>query len=159
AALPARQAYLDGELCGVRPDGITSFSLIQNASDTGNSGALAFFLFDLLHLDGEAIGPLPLTERKERLRVLLSDGGSPLHFSDHQIGRGQAFYDHACALKVEGIVSKRVDAPYAPGDRGLWLKIKMPEPRGVRGGRLDRSGREPPVARRVAAQLLRSGWP
>ena len=36
SSLPARQAYLDGELCGVRPDGTTSFSLIQNASDTGN---------------------------------------------------------------------------------------------------------------------------
>ena len=40
ASLPARQAYLDGELCGVRPDGTTSFSLIQNASDTGNAEAL-----------------------------------------------------------------------------------------------------------------------
>src|SRR6185312_10324158 len=105
ALLPARQAYLDGELCGVRPDGTTSFSLIQNASDTGNSGALVFFLFDLLHLDGEAIAPMPVTERKERLRALLSGSGSPLHFSDHQIGRGQAFYDDACTLKVEGIVS------------------------------------------------------
>jgi DNA ligase D-like protein (predicted ligase) len=124
ASLPAREAYLDGELCGVRPDGTTSFSLIQNASDTGNSGALVFFLFDLLHLDGEAIAPMPLVERKERLRRLLSDAGSPLHFSDHQIGRGRAFYDHACALKVEGIVSKRVDAPYTPGNRGLWLKVK-----------------------------------
>src|SRR5437870_9361313 len=84
ASLPARQAYLDGELCGVRPDGTTSFSLIQNASDTGNSGALAFFLFDLLHLDGEPIAPMPVTARKERLRALLSDAGSPLHFSDHQ---------------------------------------------------------------------------
>jgi len=56
--------------------------------------------------------------------VLLSGAGSPLHFSDHQIGRGQAFYDRAWALKVEGIVSKRVDAPYAPGNRGLWLKVK-----------------------------------
>jgi ATP-dependent DNA ligase len=46
ASLPARQAYLDGELCGVRPDGTTSFSLIQNASDTGNGDALVFFLFD-----------------------------------------------------------------------------------------------------------------
>jgi ATP-dependent DNA ligase len=67
---------------------------------------------------------MPLTERKERLRDLLSGSGSPLHFSDHQIGRGRAFYDHACALIVEGIVSKRVDAPYAPGNRGLWLKVK-----------------------------------
>jgi len=124
ASLPARQAYLDGELCGVRPDGTTSFGLIQNASDTGNSGALVFFLFDLLHLDGEALAPMPVTERKERLRALLSNAGSPLHFSDHQIGRGRAFYDHACTLKVEGIVSKRVDAPYAPGNRGLWLKVK-----------------------------------
>jgi len=108
----------------VRSDGTTSFSLIQNASDTGNGDALVFFLFDLLHLDGEALGARPLQERKERLRVLLSGKGSPLHFSDHQIGRGQAFYDHACALKVEGIVSKRVDAPYSPGNRGLWLKVK-----------------------------------
>ena len=60
----------------------------------------------------------------EGLRALLSVAGSPLHFSDHQIGRGRAFYDHACTLKVEGIVSKRVDAPYAPGNRGLWLKVK-----------------------------------
>jgi ATP-dependent DNA ligase len=67
---------------------------------------------------------MPVTERKERLRALLSGAGSPLHFSDHQIGRGRAFYDHACTLKVEGIVSKRVDAPYAPGNRGLWVKVK-----------------------------------
>src|ERR1700745_1440597 len=65
ALLQARQAYLDGELCGVRADGTTSFSLIQNASDTGNSGALVFFLFDLLHLDGEAIGPLWLAARPQ----------------------------------------------------------------------------------------------
>jgi ATP-dependent DNA ligase len=114
ASLPARQAYLDGELCGVRSDGTTSFSLIQNASDTGNGDALVFSPFDLLHLDGEAPGARPLQERKERLRVLLSGTGSPLHFSDRQIGQGRSFYDHACALKVEGIVSKRVDAPYSP---------------------------------------------
>ena len=49
-SVPARQAYLDGELCGVRPDGTTSFSLIQTAADAGNAKALVFFLFDLLHL-------------------------------------------------------------------------------------------------------------
>src|ERR1700738_4954741 len=124
ASLPARRAYLDGELCGVRPDGTTSFSLIQNASDTGKGDTLVFFLFDLLHLDGESIGARPLSERKERLRELLSQASAPLQFSDHQIGRGQAFYDHACGLKLEGIVSKRANAPYAPGNRGLWLKVK-----------------------------------
>jgi ATP-dependent DNA ligase len=49
----ARQAYLDGELGGVRPDGVTSFSMIQAASDSGNAAGLVFFLFDLLYLDGE----------------------------------------------------------------------------------------------------------
>jgi len=124
SSLPAKQAYLDGELCGVRPDGTTSFSLIQTASDAGNAETLVFFLFDILHLNGESIGPRPLSERKEPLRELLSGAGSPLHLSDHQIGRGRAFYDHACGLKLEGIVSKRADAPYAPGNRGLWLKVK-----------------------------------
>jgi bifunctional non-homologous end joining protein LigD len=45
----ARQAYLDGELCGVRPDGTTSFSLIQTARTRATPNALVFFLFDLLH--------------------------------------------------------------------------------------------------------------
>src|SRR5580692_11128320 len=124
ASLPAREAYLDGELCGIRPDGSTSFSLIQNASYTGNGDALVYFLFDLLHLDGEAVSAKPVKERKEYLRELLSQASSPLQFSDHQIGRGRAFYEQACGLKLEGIVSKRADAPYAPGNRGLWLKVK-----------------------------------
>ena len=102
----------------------TSFSLIQNASDTGNGEALVFFLFDLLHLDGEALGPKPVKERKERLRTLLSGAIPPLQYSDHQIGRGRAFYEQACELKLEGIISKRAEAPYAPGNRGLWLKVK-----------------------------------
>jgi bifunctional non-homologous end joining protein LigD len=61
ASLPARQAYLDGELCGIPPDGTTSFSLIQNASDSGHGDALVFFLLDLLHLDGETISARPVT--------------------------------------------------------------------------------------------------
>src|ERR1700726_4163081 len=73
ASLPATQAYLDGELCGVRPDGIPSFSMIQAASDSGNAASLVFFLFDLLYLDGEDLKALPLIERKTRLAALLSN--------------------------------------------------------------------------------------
>jgi ATP-dependent DNA ligase len=90
STLPAKRAYLDGELCGVLPDGKTSFSLIQAASDVGNTGTLVFFLFDLLYFDGEVIGAAPLRERKERLRDLLSHTGTPLHYSDHQIGGGRS---------------------------------------------------------------------
>jgi DNA ligase D-like protein (predicted ligase) len=124
SALPAKQAYLDGELCGITRDGKTSFSMIQTASDSGNAGALVFFLFDLLYLDGEVISAAPLLERKERLRGLISGTGTPLQYSDHQIGRGPQFYARACELSLEGIISKRADAPYSPGDRGLWVKVK-----------------------------------
>src|SRR5271165_6585282 len=55
AALDARQAYLDGELCGVRPDGITSFSMVQLASDAGNAAGLVFFLFDLRFYQPKAV--------------------------------------------------------------------------------------------------------
>ena len=124
AALDARQAYLDGELCGVGPDGITSFNIVQLASDSGNAAALVFFLFDLLYLDGEDLRERPLIERKERLKALLANAALCLHYSDHVVGQGPAFYDKACAMHVEGIVSKRIDAPYAPGHRGLWRKVK-----------------------------------
>jgi bifunctional non-homologous end joining protein LigD len=52
ATLPARNAYLDGELCGVGPDGRTAFNLIQNSMEHGDA-SLVFFLFDLLFLDGK----------------------------------------------------------------------------------------------------------
>jgi ATP-dependent DNA ligase len=156
SALPARQAYLDGELCGVRPDGKTSFSMIQTASDGGNADALVFFLFDLLYLDGEMISTVLLRERKERLRDLLSNVGTPLQYSDHQIGRAPEFYAKACELTLEGIISKPVEAPYSPGNRGLWVKVKCPESRGVRDCRLDRSRGRASLAWGAAARVLRS---
>jgi DNA ligase D-like protein (predicted ligase) len=124
SSLGARQAYLDGELCGVGPDGITSFSMIQLASDSGNAAALVFFLFDLLYIDGEDLTAQPLIDRKTRLAGLLSNVPSHLRYCDHQVGRGREFHKQACAMSLEGIVSKRTDAPYAPGNRGLWLKVK-----------------------------------
>jgi DNA ligase D-like protein (predicted ligase) len=122
--LDTRQAYLDGELCGVGSDGITSFNIVQLASDSGNAAALVFFLFDLLHLDGEDLRERPLIERKELLRTLLANAAPCLHYSDHVVGQGPGFYEKAGAIHVEGIVSKRIDAAYAPGNRGLWRKVK-----------------------------------
>ena len=124
SAVGARHAYLDGELCGVFPDGITSFGMIQAASDAGDAAGLVFFVFDLLHLDGDDVGARPLIERKARLAELLSGVAPPLHYSDYHRGDGAAFHERACKLELEGIVSKRADAAYAPGDRGLWLKVK-----------------------------------
>jgi bifunctional non-homologous end joining protein LigD len=124
STLAARHAYLEGELCGVGPDGVTPFSIIQLASDSGNAASLVFFLFDLLFLDGEDWMTKPLIDRKTRLATLLSNVDSPLRYSDHVIGHGPESCDKACAMHVEGIVSKHVSAPYAPGNRGLWRKVK-----------------------------------
>jgi len=124
-ALPISQVYLDGELCGVRPDGTTSFDMIQAASAPGNAAALVFFLFDLLFVDGDDVTQLPLAERKARLAKLLRGVGGELRYSDHQVGHGPEFYKLACEQRgLEGIVSKRADSPYVPGDRGLWRKTK-----------------------------------
>jgi DNA ligase D-like protein (predicted ligase) len=124
SVLNARQAYLDGEFCGVYPDGITSFGMIQTASDADYADGLVYFIFDLLHLDGEDVSALPLIERKARLAALLSNVGPLLHYSDYHRGQGRAFHQQACGLSLEGIVSKRAEAPYAPGNHGLWLKVK-----------------------------------
>jgi bifunctional non-homologous end joining protein LigD len=122
SGLPAKSAYLDGELCGVLPDGRTSFNLIQNATDT-RRGALVFFLFDLLFVDGDDLMGLPLIERKTRLEILLAGAPAALRYNDHQIGQGPGFHRVACEHGLEGIVSKRVDGRYEP-DRRSWLKIK-----------------------------------
>jgi ATP-dependent DNA ligase len=113
SGLPAQNAYLDGELCGVLPDGRTAFNLIQNATDTGE-GSLVFFLFDLLHLDGENLMDLPLVDRKTRLASLLKSAPDCLRYNDHQIGHGPEFHRLACDHGIEGIVSKRGNAGMSP---------------------------------------------
>jgi ATP-dependent DNA ligase len=122
AGLPAQDAYLDGELCGVPPDGRTAFNLIQNATDT-DQGSLVFFLFDLLFLDGEDIRDRPLVDRKARLEAFLVGAPESLRYNDHQIGQGPALHALACERGLEGIVSKRIDGRYEP-DRRTWLKTK-----------------------------------
>jgi ATP-dependent DNA ligase len=150
ALLGARQAYLDGELCGTFPNSVTSFSMIQAASDAGNASGLVYFIFNLLHLDGDNVGALPLIDRKARLAALLSDVRPPRHYSDYHRGGGPAFHKQACKLELEGIVSKRADAPYAPGNRGLWRKVKClhREEFVVIGW----SGRQAALSRRAAAR-------
>jgi bifunctional non-homologous end joining protein LigD len=58
------------------------------------------------------------------LQSLLRRAPKNIRFVDHVIGNGQAFYDKTCKHDVEGIVSKRVDAPYKPGNRGVWRKTR-----------------------------------
>jgi ATP-dependent DNA ligase len=125
AALPVKTAYLDGELCGVRDDGVTSFELMQQASDSG-TGALVYFAFDLLEVDGDDIAKLPLLERKARLASILEKAPAGVSYSEHEGGDGEVFRKAACGHGLEGIVSKRTDRPYLPGDRGVWISAPIP---------------------------------
>jgi len=110
AGLPAQDAYLDGELCGVLPDGRTASNLIQNATD-GGQGSLVYFVFDLLFLDGEDIRDLSLVDRKARLEAFLVGAPESLRYNDHQIGQGAAFHRLACERCLEGIASIRSRSP------------------------------------------------
>jgi bifunctional non-homologous end joining protein LigD len=122
--LQVRQAYLDGELCALSEEGLTTFSAMQAATDARSVEGLVFVLFDLLFLDGEDLTAEPLRVRKQRLEAVLADAAPGLQYSEHHIGSGNTFYRHACKLGIEGIVSKRLDCPYNPGDRGVWRKVK-----------------------------------
>jgi ATP-dependent DNA ligase len=84
---------------------------------------LVYYAFDLLHLDGWDISGLQLIERKALLEPLLANKPG-LQFNGHEVGDGELILKHAGKLGFEGVVSKTVDAPYAPGNRGLWRKAK-----------------------------------
>jgi bifunctional non-homologous end joining protein LigD len=123
-SLNVKSAYIDGELCALNADGVPVFSQLQAAMDEGRTDQLVFFAFDLLFLNGESMAQLPLTKRKEGLQRLFKKEVNGLRYTDHVAGNGPQFRAQACKLGLEGAVSKRADQPYAPGDRGIWLKSK-----------------------------------
>jgi bifunctional non-homologous end joining protein LigD len=125
-ALPAKNAWLDGEATIVLPDGRTSFQALQNQTETRPDGqSLAYFVFDLLYLDGRDLRALPLEARKKALATLTgAPKTGPLRYSDHFEGDGAAFFAKACEAGLEGIVSKRRDGVHVDGRNGDWLKTK-----------------------------------
>jgi ATP-dependent DNA ligase len=123
ATLRAKRAYLDGELCGLDEDGLPRFAETQAATDGTRGAHLVFYAFDLLHLDGSETSRLPLADRKAPLEPIIADIAG-LQLNAHETGDGELVRRHACKLGFEGVVSKRADAPYGPGNRGLWLKGK-----------------------------------
>jgi bifunctional non-homologous end joining protein LigD len=123
AGVRAKTAYIDGELCGVDDAGLPSFAQTQAATDGERGARLVYFGFDVLHIDGWDVSTLPLIERKALLEPLIANKPG-LQFNGHETGDGELILKHAGKLGFEGVVSKTVDAPYAPGNRGLWRKAK-----------------------------------
>lgn len=119
-------AIIDGEICALDENGAPDFAALQAALSEGKTDDLVYFAFDLLFEGGEDLRGLPLSERKARLQQLLSDAGEDtrIRFVEHFETGGDAILRSACRLSLEGIVSKRADAPYVSGRTDTWAKSK-----------------------------------
>ncbi len=121
--VPCDAALIDGEVMAANIEG-SAFSALQSALSEG--AALVFYAFDLLALDGKDMTDLPQEKRRKRLAKLLSgvpkDGA--LRLSEHVVGNGPEIFAHACKAGAEGIISKRIDAPYRGRRTKMWRKVK-----------------------------------
>lgn len=129
AALDLPPCLIDGEIVAYGKDGNPDFSSLQAVLKRGHGAQdeatdLHFFAFDLLEENGKSLTALGNLERKERLEALLRDAAPPIAVADHVIGAGEKLYEAMCGAGQEGIIAKRVDAPYAGRRSKNWVKVK-----------------------------------
>jgi bifunctional non-homologous end joining protein LigD len=120
SALSGRSAILDGEIVCVDANGRPDFAALMS-----RRGMPVYAAFDLLALDGQDLRALPLLERKRRLRRLIRHDGPELRYAPHVRCDGADFFQAACALDLEGIVSKPADSPYV-SQPSPWRKTLNP---------------------------------
>jgi bifunctional non-homologous end joining protein LigD len=118
-AVKTPHGVLDGEVCALDENGRTSFSEMQQGT-----GALVYYVFDLLELEGEPFIDRPFTERRTRLAQLLDRQNPGVQLSE-AFDDGEALFDAAKKRRLEGVIAKRADSLYQPGKRTRdWLKVK-----------------------------------
>jgi bifunctional non-homologous end joining protein LigD len=126
SALP--DVLIDGEIVALDHNGAPDFSTLQAAISDGKTDELIFYAFDLLFADGEDRRRLPLGERKARLKKLLEARpkakAKSIRYVEHFETGGDAILQSACKLSLEGIVSKKLGAPYRSGRSENWTKAK-----------------------------------
>jgi bifunctional non-homologous end joining protein LigD len=117
---------LDGEVCALDENNMPSFAALQEALSESSSEHLVFFAFDLLIEGKQDCRQLPLTTRKARLQAFLeeAEAGETFRYVEHFESSGNDMWLSACKMNLEGIVSKRLDAPYVSGRNGGWTKAK-----------------------------------
>jgi bifunctional non-homologous end joining protein LigD len=132
---------IDGEAVVCRPDGVSDFEALRGRRQ-GAAGA-TLVAFDLITLQGDDLRNEKLVDRKRRLvkllaanhhhpaklpsgAKLLANAGTAIVYNEHLEHDGALVFDHACRMGLEGIVSKRLDAPYRGGPSKTWLKSKNP---------------------------------
>jgi bifunctional non-homologous end joining protein LigD len=127
AAKKFEECILDGEIVALDHDGTPDFAALQAALSDGKFEQLVFFVFDLLYAGSEDLRGLPLSDRKARLEAVLAGHEQPnalIRFVEHFETGGEAVLRSACRMSLEGIVSKRLDAPYTSGRGDAWTKAK-----------------------------------
>lgn len=118
------KAVIDGEIVVVNKKGIAHFNALQNWRSEAD-GELLFYVFDVLWLDGMNLMNLTLKERKAVLETLVPDEGI-IRIGFGVEANGKEFFEAATKMGLEGIMAKRSDSPYYPGERTKdWLKIKV----------------------------------
>lgn len=129
AAQPASRFVVDGEVVAFEGRR-TSFARLQgrlgitNPNQARATGIpVYYYIFDLLHLDGQRTTELPLSWRKRLLRNAFQYS-DPLRFTPHRVKNGEAAYQAACARGDEGVIAKLADAPYEGRRSANWLKFK-----------------------------------
>jgi bifunctional non-homologous end joining protein LigD len=125
------RTVLDGEVCVLDDRGRSSFDRLQDrAKRRGfreSDDPVVYCIFDVLVHRGLDVRALPLANRKAILTRLLRVSRPSLLLVRDIPGRGAWLYEQACALGLEGIVSKRLDSPYSSAERtGAWVKIARP---------------------------------
>jgi bifunctional non-homologous end joining protein LigD len=120
---------IDGEVCAVDAKGLPTFAGLTDALSAKRTNELVYYVFDMMARNGESLIGSPLDLRKKALakqiRKLKRGDKNRFAYVDHHKGDGAAMLTAACKMKLEGIVSKRSDAPYKSNDRsGIWTKAK-----------------------------------
>ena len=126
--LQCKSGIFDGEIVALDEKGRPSFQLLQSREMENAPSAVApicYYLFDLLNLDGADLCKRPLSERRNALKALLPNDGSPLRYSGALPGEPAQILAEIKARGLEGVVAKRIDTAYEPGQRsGAWIKLK-----------------------------------
>jgi bifunctional non-homologous end joining protein LigD len=123
-ALPMQSAIFDGEAVCALEGGRSDFHALGTAEGCQRA---CLFAFDLLAIDGEDMRPKPLIARRKVLESLLIAPPDGIVFSEHLDANGDELFRHACAMGLEGIVSKRRTSPYRSGRSLTWRKVKCAE--------------------------------
>jgi bifunctional non-homologous end joining protein LigD len=126
---------LDGEIVVLDDEGRPDFQRVLAREQTlapdaalvkSRKHPAAYMAFDLLARNGDSLCELPCLERKRLLSELLKDAPSPIVESAYVVGKGLAFFEEAARLGLEGVVAKRIESRYVPGERTRdWLKLKV----------------------------------